>query len=366
MRIAYIVLYMDDHQFRGGVGQKINTQMESWRRAGHEVMLFTMSPDEIGAGVSFRYRPMTMLPLLKDLSRFFSRSRAMTELVNRVKQYQPDLIYLRHGRYTFPIHQIFKFAPVVMELNTYDVAESRHQGHIVHWINQFTRNILFRNASGLVSTSREIVSFPENAVYSKPVCVIGNGIDLRTNHPIAPPKNEQPIIAMVASPGMSWHGVDKLIHLAVRFPDLRIHIIGYRREDVPDILPPNVHVFGFVPRDNVRQALQDADVTCGTLALHRKKMQEASPLKAREAVAYGIPLILGYTDTDLSGIDTEYILQIPNTEDNVETHGDQIQEFAYKMMGRRIDRKDVMDAVDLGHKEETRLKFFEKILGLGA
>ncbi len=74
---------------------------------------------------------------------------------------------------------------------------------------------------------------------------------------------------------------------------------------------------GFLDRAGVMDVLMKTDVACGSLALHRNNMQEASPLKVREALAYGIPVLLGYKDTDLSNLQSEYILQIPNTEDNV-------------------------------------------------
>lgn len=43
--------------------------------------------------------------------------------------------------------------------------------------------------------------------------------------------------------------------------------------------------------------MRNCQVCIGTLALHRKNMTEASPLKTREYLAHGFPVIIGYKDT---------------------------------------------------------------------
>ena len=61
-------------------------------------------------------------------------------------------------------------------------------------------------------------------------------------------------------------------------------------------------------------------------------------------------------------LDSECVLKIPNTEDNVLTHAEQIRAFAYKMMGRRLNRDAIANLIDQGPKEETRLAFFDEIV----
>lgn len=364
MRIAYVALYLDLNIMQGGVGEKIRSQMKFWQDFGHGVKLFTLSPDKLeleGAEV-FRYLPWSSAPFLKSATNFMAKSAAMGKLIGGLRRYRPDLIYLRNGLYVYPLHRIHKLAPVVMEINSYDVREYRYQGWFIYLFNRLTRGLSFRNAAGLVSVSHEIAQIPDNAGYGKPVRVIANGMDLSRNMSLPAPINKTPVLAIVVSPGMTWHGVDKLLWLARHFPDLTINIVGYRREDIAGPVPENIHLYGFVPRAQVRDILGMSDVACGTLALHRNNMEEASPLKVREAAAYGIPLILGYRDTDLSTMQTDCILQIPNTEDNVQTHAGQIRDFAYRMAGRRLDADAVESCIGHRHKEEIRLKFFDEVI----
>jgi len=364
MRIAYIATQLENLHIRGGIGGKIAGQMQMWRKQGHEALLFAPSPDEIHAEYTeaFQYGSATNVPVLRSFDRTLSRSRAASRLIEAVRNYQPDLIYLRYGRYIPPLERIFRFALVIIEINTDDINEGRHYGPFLYWSNRFTRSLFLKNAAGLIAVSHEIAELPANKKYGKPIHVISNGIDLEQYGPLPPPKNDTPVITLVAKPNSAWHGVDKLIHLAERCTDLTINIVGYAAEDIRGPIPSNVHPWGFLHREQVKEILGKTDLACGTLALHRKQMQEASPLKVREAAAHGIPLLLGYRDTDLSDLETECLLQIPNVEDNVELYAEQIHSFAYQMRGRRLDRDAVASRIDQRNKEEARLAFFEQII----
>ena len=96
------------------------------------------------------------------------------------------------------------------------------------------------------------------------------------------------------------------------------------------------------------------DIAIGTLALHRKKMEEASPLKVREYVAYGLPVIIGYIDIDLNN--EEFILNIGNYEENVVESIDAIVKFIESWKNKVIDLD--ISRIDMNKKEKQRLKFF--------
>jgi lipid A disaccharide synthetase len=91
-------------------------------------------------------------------------------------------------------------------------------------------------------------------------------------------------------------------------------------------------------------------------------MEEASSLKSREYLAYGLPMVLAYRDTDLDELDVDFLLKIPNTEDNIITHGRLIRDFAYKMRGKRVDRDIIAPLIDNQAKEKKRIEFFQEIL----
>jgi glycosyltransferase involved in cell wall biosynthesis len=248
-----------------------------------------------------------------------------------------------------------------LETNSDDRQEYQKRGMFFHWMNRLTRGLTFGPAAGIIFPSHELVDvlLPRR---HKPFCVISNGMDLSRRETVPPPKHANPVITLVGSPGMDWHGVDKLIALACMFPDLTIQIVGYSQRDIHASVPANVHLLGFLYGEELRAALSQTDVTCGTLALHRKQMNEASPLKVRESLAFGIPVIIAYQDTDLHDMHLDAILRIPNTENNVIENAERIRQFAYDMMGRRVDINSVAPYLDQRKKEEARLAFFEQIL----
>jgi hypothetical protein len=360
MRIAYVSLHWPRTKHTG-VGKKIQGQIETWRRLGHEVRMFMHTS---------RHEPASEL-IEADLFRYAVSGRVQTEvnriraakaMVGAVAAYQPDIIYLRYGIYVYPAHRLMSIAPVVEEINTNDLTQHEDLGWMYSLYNRLTRGIFLRLVRGLVTVSRELAGASAFAVYNRPTCVISNGISLETIAPLPPPSNTKARLAFIATPDYYWHGIDKLVSLADRFPDITIDLIGY--DVIPGVQnsPENLVLHGFLNAPEYVTVLKNADAALGTLALHRKAMNEACPLKTRECLAYGLPMILPYLDTDLDDLDCDFLLKIPNKEDNIQTHGEAIRAFAYKMRGARAERSILKPRIDALHKEQARLEFLDQIL----
>jgi len=358
MRIAYISLHWA-RDISSGVGKKMTRQIQAWRNFGHEVKFFMHSvehaPDiEVVAGEAFYYAKGNLLQTE------MKRIRAAKNLVKAVRAYQPDIIYLRYGIYVFPLHQLASIAPIIIEINTNDVTQHKDLGSLYALYNRLTRGIMFRLVKGMVSVSYELMDMPVFSGYKKEMRVIPNGIDLSAIQPLPAPQNSSPRILFSGSPGCSWHGVDKLIGLAKQFPDLTIELIGGQNVFGGLSVPPNLKMPGYLCGDAYRQVLARVDIAIATMALHREDMEEASPLKTREYLAYGIPTVLPYQDSDLRDVQADFLLRIPNAEDNILTHGAEIYNFARAMRGRRVNREQIL-MIDNEHKEQERLRFFEEI-----
>lgn len=358
MRIAYVTVHIAPELMRGGVGKKIKTQLDLWRRAGHEVILFSLTPDVIPFPEE---RQIVFDAKTSLLKREVNRASGLMRMLESIRLYKPDVIYLRFGLYSYPLHRLFKIAPTVLEVNSDDRVEYSIRGKFFYWMNRITRGLTFAPAAGVIAPTRELTRiYPLKE--SQAVTVISNGVDIDSVEILPPPKNDKPVLTLVGSPGMNWHGVDKLIQFAHPNPDVFVNIVGYSATDVDMPIPSNVTMHGYLSYAKIHDVLIKTDVACGTLALHRKNMQEACPLKVREAVLYGLPLLLGYNDPDLSDLNLPTILQIPNTEDNLATHIEEIRKFAFAMMGKRLDFNAVAPRLDQRKKEEARLEFFEQVV----
>jgi len=361
MRIASISLHWPRTK-DSGVGKKLNQQIRLWKAGGHEARLFMHTS---------RYAPPSdLIPaevvsydLAGMLATELNRAKAAQELVTAVQEYHPDVIYLRLAMYVYPVHQLISIAPVVGEINTNDIEQHKELGTVLSLYNRLTRSILLKRVNGLVSVSKELSKDALYAAYHKPMRVISNGIDLSVFSPLDAPNNQTPRMVFIGTPGYSWHGIDKLVELARAFPDLHVDIVGYDKLPEYKVLPSNLTLHGYLNADSYREVMAGCDLAISTLALHRKGMEEACPLKTRECLAYGLPMVLPYEDTDLKDLDVDFLLRIPNKEDNIQTHGQAIHDFAYRMRGRRVQR-DLIFSIDQVAKEVERIRFFEEIVSL--
>jgi glycosyltransferase involved in cell wall biosynthesis len=365
MRIAYVALHLEKKYVFGGVGRKVQEHMRIWNEMGHETKLFLLTPDEIDLpdAALFWFSGRGKFKPLWYFTREFSRSRNLMRLVQRVEEFKPDIIYLRFGMFTLPLQRIFEISPVVIEVNSNDVKENNLRGPIYSAYNLLTRKQIFSRASGMVTVTNELANLNIFTSFRKPIKVVSNGINLASIDPLPAPSNPIPHIALAGIPGQPWNGADKLVKLAYMLPDIHVDLIGFTKKDMEGIsLSQNITLHGMVKYNQVRSLLLKADVACGHLAEHRKHTNENSPLKVREALAYGIPTILGYFDTDISNKGLDTILQLPNTESNVRDNWQAIHDFAYRMIGKRIDHALVSPLIDQRVKEEKRLAFFADIL----
>ena len=365
MKIAYVNLHWP-RTLESGVGKKISTQLACWETEGNEVKLFmhmheNRSGQALLNGEYFEYRYSRSI---KDfLSVELSRSRALSRLIDSVRQYKPDIIYFRNSMYAYPLQRIFGIAPVAIEIASNDVFEHRELGFPYYLYNRLTRGISLSRSSGMVFLSRELSRSPHYAKFGKPFAVIGDGVPLDDIPVLPAPNNRIPILAFIGSPGKIWHGVDKLVDLARHCPDIRVHVIGYKKSETDDPAPENLRFLGYLNEDEYYEKLGEADAAISSLALHRIHIQEMSPLKTRECVAMGIPTILPYTDTDLQSTGIAEILEIGNNERNVITSAELIRDFAHRMRGKRISRGQIKNLIGSSTKEIQRLSFFKEILG---
>lgn len=360
MRIAYVSLHWPRTR-DSGVGKKIQAQVAAWNGMGHAARLFMHTAEhepqsDLIAGDTFFYAASGRIKTE------FNRMQAMQRMISAIRAFRPDVIYLRYSIYVYPAHRLMDIAPVVEEINTNDLTQHEGLGGVYSLYNRLTRGIFLRRVRGLVTVSRELAVSSAFAPYRKPTRVIANGCALDDFPQLPAPSNKTPHLVFIGNPGYLWHGVDKLIDLACRFSDIHIDIIGYDKLPEFEPLPDNLTLHGYLSKQDYQQVLAKGEVAISSLALHRVQLEEASPLKSRECLAFGLPLVIAYADTDLEDTGCDFLLKIPNKEDNIQTHAQAIRDFAYQMRGRRADRAFLKKHIDTGQKEAMRLSFFEEIL----
>jgi hypothetical protein len=186
--------------------------------------------------------------------------------------------------------------------------------------------------------------------------VIGNGVDLDLVA-VQPPPTDPGIRVVYMGDDSFWQGTDKVLELARAFPAWQFDLIGMR----PEHSSGNVTAHGFLGRDAYEPILARADFALGTLALHRKSMDATSALKVGLYLAYGLPVVIGYDESNLGGLAAWWLLRLPNDESNVRENLTRIETFAQAVKGRRVPRAEIAGRVSVTAKEAQRLAFFESL-----
>lgn len=358
MKIAYLFSY--DISKEDGVIKKIKQQVKYWQNAGHEVQLFVFSSQHNPNFNAHVYRKNTIVNWISDTFKFFQE----------LKKYKPDVVYLRQEPYKPYFEYLFKNFPVVLEVNSFDTAQYRLVAYRItdrlkYIYHKLTQKMVYRRCKALVCVTYEIAKILRKKIPSCLFVVVPNSINLE-DYPIVKKNhnNIRPKLVLLSSPNQPWQGVDKIIWLAKQtINQFDYLLIGIEKECQDYNLPKNIKLFNYLERSDYLPMLEKCSIGIGTLALHRKMMQEACSLKVREYLAYGLPVIIGYQDTAFMdcGI-PEWVLQLPNTEDNVTNNLDLIINFINDMHELIIPHSITSKYIDGSEFEKTRLNLFEKLI----
>ena len=317
MRIVYLCYW--DLASRDGVARKIEGQAQLWREAGHEADVVSIRPGE--------------------------RRGATRAAVSAIERLIPDLLYLRYDLFLPPVWRLVRALPTVVEVNTDDRAEMRLRGSAPRAWNVLNRRWLFGGSPGVVCVTRELAGS-----FGGRVEVVANGADPDAVPTLPAPANERPRAVFVGSPGMPWHGVDRLLELAGALPEMDFDLVGPE----PGSVPANVSVHGRLDGDAYWAVLARADIAFGSLAMERAGLREGCPLKVREYLLAGLPTVIAHEDTDFPGELPWYLARYGGA--------DQVRRFVEAVRGRRAPRDELEARLSWRTKEAARLAFFEQVL----
>lgn len=358
MRIAYLG-QMADVATENGISKKIRAQTGHWHGAGHDVRYFSLVP------TTARWSGLgdldTELVARGGLALRAFRSLA---LARRVRAWRPDVIYFRYAYHSAGLPALFRAVPAVAEINSDDLTEyPLTLSPAKVWYHRLTRHRVLGALSGFVAVTHELAQ--RFAHFGPPVEVIANGVDLDAFAPApAPSRSEALRLCFIGNTGSPWHGLERIAELAQLFPHATMDVIGWTadqwRAAAPTVAPPgNVRLHGMLPRSRYEPLLHGATAAIATLALFRNQMQEACPLKVREYLASGLPVIAAFRDTDVPDA-ADYFLRLPNDASSLAPHRARLAAWLDAWRGRRVSRAAVAH-LDNAAKEARRLAFLARI-----
>lgn len=353
MKIAYVCYW--NAFLLDGVAKKIIGQSGHWRRSGHDVEVFCLTPDPQAA------QPPALPGRLFAFTGLRDRYLKTRRLANAVRSFHPDVIYVRYDTFLPPISRALGIAPVVLELNE---QPGKHQLLPMHLrrYGLWNRRRLLARAGGFVTVANETADAPWVTQRSRPTLVLGNSLDL-SSFPVTPaPEHARPRGVFIGGPRMPWHGVDKIRVLAEKLPAVDFDVIGPTDRDLGGAPPRNLRMHGFLERERYEPIVRSSDFGIGTLALHRVNLNENAPLKLREYLAFGLPVLMANEDPDLTAEPHWFVEKLPNHESNAVDSADAIRTWISEIRGRRVPRATVEALIGIEMKEAKRLAFMHDVM----
>lgn len=358
MRIAYLG-QMADVSHENGIAKKIRTQIVHWLGAGHTVRYFSLAPT---ARVWPGFAPVgTEIVTRGPAPLRILRSHA---LARRIQTWRPDAVYFRYAYHSAGLPALFRAIPTAAEINSDDLAEyplTLSGPKLLY--HRFTRDRVLRAVDGFVPVTHELGS--RFAAFGKPTEVIANGTALADFPPAPLPPPGPPRLIFIGTAGTPWHGLERVGELSLLLPNVTIDIVGCTIADWHRITagsppPQTLAFYGALPRERYEPLLHAATAALGTLALYKNGMREACPLKVREYLACGIPVIAAYQDTDVPD-GADYFLHLPNDATRLARHLDRVRAWLDSWRNRRVPR-DQIAHLDTTVKEARRLRFLQQLV----
>lgn len=356
MKIAYLINYPIDKP--DGVIDKVKAQISEWRNLGNEVEIFALFSD-----VKYPVLEAKQYSISNSIARKLTLCRS---LISNIKAFSPDLVYFRYTYWNRSLSYIQKRYINIVEINTDDIYElwlnfitkKSLRNFIKVLLNLVLRIPVLKNANAIITVTYELANNQHFTKFNIPIMTCPNSYNMRKNINRKNIANlsETNSLFFIGSPNQAWHGTDIIEILAKKIPLFNFHIVG-----VKGISHDNIYYHGYLQEKDYLPIMQQCCICIGTLALFRINLREACPLKVREYLARGFPVIIGYKDTIFVNKQTpNWILELDVRSNKIDIN--KIIEFVQKNRNRIVQKEEVAPYISSSIIEKQRVKFFEEIV----
>ena len=206
----------------------------------------------------------------------------------------------------------------ILEINTKNTEELKREeglkGKLKRYLNNKYEKRLYDNAGHIITFTEELKAYINSISPHAPVTVIDNGYERPAVIPEEDPGLNERIdslrakgfmITVMAATFFPWTGVDRVIDIINASERLALVLAGFGPEQNSILKQLAASKSGrviFTGRKTAAQlaaVYEKCDAAFASMALDRIAIHEARPLKAREYLAYGLPVICGYKESPL-------------------------------------------------------------------
>jgi glycosyltransferase involved in cell wall biosynthesis len=354
------ITYLLDWKFSPstGVGKKVISQIEAWGSYGLQVELVVATHKDHLKSWAEQELPIKVY----GYSGIMTRRKARNDALKYAKKNNETKgFYVRFGILSLPLIFLFLKNKVIIELNFKGFKEYKRRSFFLYLYLRLTRKFIFMKCLGACAVTYEISDEFRAVTKSKVNSgVFPNSINLKKFKTLPLNHSSEINLVFVGSPGQVWHGIDRVIQLAEIFKNFKFHVIGPSKPTgICD--RENIVFTGELYGTDLVEYLAKMDLGISSLAMERNNLMEGSPLKTREYLAAGLPVIAGYKDTAIDA-DSNYFLDLSNSTWPITNETIQkIESFATAWKGKRVPRA-LLSSIDSNVVENSRAKFIINIL----
>lgn len=358
MKIAYIVFHPISKN--DGVVKKVFSQVKAFESLNHKIRVFAFSNDGKKSDILKAY--------IYHEKRSNYRFNLNQKFINDIVEYNPDKIYCRYDTFNRSIYQLKKLGyPLIFEYNTYDISEalllfkkSLKLKELIKWtLYFFTRKFWIKQASGHVFVTKDLLlKYRRHLPKSSPKIAIPNSIlieSFQIKQALINKKTSENRIAFIGTPNQPWHGLDIIKGLSKKLNNIHFDIIGYEGAN-----ESNLTYHGYLSVDKFFPIIANSSACIGPLGIHKYNLNQSSPLKVREYIVLGAPIILGYNDFPLTMVkDDPLILHLSSNQKNWHI---EIIDFLNKL--KNLERKykeSTLALIDSKYVDKKRVEFVTSI-----
>jgi len=270
--IIYIAFVSTDHI---GVLKKISGQVNTWGSLGYSVTVI----NDITTGSTLRKFSARYLTLFRY---FILNKNSGSAIYMRQTPMLPLFAFmLRRRSFSCEVN-----ADVKAESKNYSLAKRIFAllfPQNIHNISSSSFYVSSELANRLHQSEGEAYVFP-NSLHALP---IERTLPRKCN------------VVFVGTPKYLWQGFDLFISIVKAMPRYQFHVIGADSGPISN----NLQYHGALTGSEYNIAMSSMDFAIGTLAFYRAGIVEGSPLKVRDYLAFNLPFVIGYDDSDFSNSD---------------------------------------------------------------
>ncbi len=305
-----------------GVWKKVFSQTRAFAELGYEPLLIMFD--------DFRVYKADYMTHQKEICYFSSIKKTYEYVLQILKEISPELIYIRYrfivNHYINEFYQSLSesFNTCICEIPTYPYDDEFKKNSADLIIDQYYR-------IHLKDYFKFIVSYGiHTEILGLPTISISNGIDLKeiSRKKVSDKKKKINLVAMASM--NFWHGFDRVLEGLYQYyqndPTHRIEFYMIGKGPESDRyhclikkykLNQYVHEMGIInDQKRLKEIFDDMDIAIGSVGMHRANCEVASPIKAAEYCARGIPFVIGYNDISFDE-KFEYILKVNRSEEPI-------------------------------------------------